>query len=155
MSILIRGGSVVSATGVHTADVLVSGEKIAALAAPDAGLTDTWAAGADTVIDAAGKYLLPGGIDVHTHMEMPFGGTHSVDTFATGTAAAAWGGTTAIIDFAVQPKGQSLLATLDKWHEKADGNCAIDYGFHMNISDVNESTLKEMDACVAAGVNSF
>ena len=155
MTILIRGGSVVSATGVHSADVLVEGEKIAALAAPEAGLTDAWASSADTVIDAAGKYVLPGGIDVHTHMEMPFGGTHSVDTFETGTTAAAWGGTTTIIDFAVQPKGQSLLSTLDKWHEKADGNCAIDYGFHMIISDVNEGTLKEMDACVSAGVNSF
>ncbi|MQA24221.1 MAG: dihydropyrimidinase [Micromonosporaceae bacterium] len=155
MSILIRGGTVIAATGAHRADVLVSGERIAALAAPEAGLTGAWAQTADTVIDADGKYVLPGGIDVHTHMEMPFGGTHSVDTFATGTAAAAWGGTTTIIDFAVQPKGQSLLATLDKWHSKADGNCAIDYGFHMIISDVNESTLKEMDACVAAGVNSF
>jgi dihydropyrimidinase len=155
MSILIRGGSVVSATGIHAADVLIEGEKIAALAAPDAGLTEAWAANADSVIDAAGRYVLPGGIDVHTHMEMPFGGTQSNDTFATGTTAAAWGGTTTIVDFAVQPKGQSLLSTLDRWHEKADGNCAVDYGFHMIISDVNEGTLKEMDACVAAGVNSF
>ncbi|MGZ5888629.1 MAG: dihydropyrimidinase, partial [Ramlibacter sp.] len=92
---------------------------------------------------------------VHTHMEMPFGGTFSVDTFETGTRAAAWGGTTTIIDFAVQAKGTSLLATLDKWHAKADGNCAIDYGFHMIVSDVNDTTLKEMDACIAAGVNSF
>ena len=99
--------------------------------------------------------MLPGGIDVHTHMEMPFGGTFSADTFETGTRAAAWGGTTTIIDFAVQAKGTSLLATLDKWHAKADGNCAIDYGFHMIVSDVNDTTLKEMDACIAAGVNSF
>ncbi|MGH3716360.1 MAG: dihydropyrimidinase [Micromonosporaceae bacterium] len=155
MSILIRGGTVLSATGAHNADVLVSGEKIAAVAATDAGLSDSWAASADSVIDAAGKYVLPGGIDVHTHMEMPFGGTHSHDTFSTGTTAAAWGGTTTIIDFAVQPKGSTLLSTLDKWHEKADGNCAIDYGFHMIVSDVNEGTLKEMDACVEAGVNSF
>ena len=155
MTIVIRGGTVVSSTGTHPADVLVDGERIVALAAPDAPLTDIWVQYADTVIDATGKYVVPGGIDVHTHMEMPFGGTHSIDTFATGTVAAAWGGTTTIIDFAVQPKGQSLLATLDRWHEKADGNCAIDYGFHMILSDVNESTLKEMDACVAAGVNSF
>jgi dihydropyrimidinase len=155
MSILIKGGTVISATGAHASDVLVSGERIAAIAAPDAGLTEAWQQRADTVIDAAGKYVLPGGIDVHTHMEMPFGGTHSVDTFETGTRAAAWGGTTTIIDFAVQQKGQTLLATMDRWHQKADGNCAIDYGFHMIIADVNESTLKEMDACVAAGVNSF
>jgi len=155
VSILIKGGTVISATGAHPADVLVDGERIVATAAPDAGLSEGWASQADSVIDAAGKYVLPGGIDVHTHMEMPFGGTHSVDTFETGTRAAAWGGTTTIIDFAVQQKGQSLLATLDHWHQKADGNCAIDYGFHMIIADVNESTLKEMDACVAAGVNSF
>ncbi len=99
--------------------------------------------------------MLPGGIDVHTHMEMPFGGTFSADTFETGTRAAAWGGTTTIIDFAVQAKGTSLLATLDKWHAKADGNCSIDYGFHMIVSDVNDASLKEMDACIEAGVNSF
>jgi dihydropyrimidinase len=151
MSILIKNGTVVSATGSASADVLVEGEKIAAVAAPGA-LPDT---AADEVIDAAGKYVLPGGIDVHTHLEMPFGGTFSADTFETGTIAAAFGGTTTIVDFPVQAKGTSLLATLDKWHEKADGNCAIDYGFHMIVSDVNDTTLKEMDACVANGVTSF
>ena len=110
---------------------------------------------ADAEIDATGKYVLPGGIDAHTHMEMPFGGTPSVDTFDTGTTAAAWGGTTTIIDFAVQAKGTSLLSTLDKWHEKADGNCAIDYGFHMIVSDVNDQSLKEMESCIDGGVNSF
>jgi dihydropyrimidinase len=88
-------------------------------------------------------------------MEMPFGGTFAADTFETGTRAAAWGGTTTIIDFAVQAKGASLLSTLDNWHRKADGQCAIDYGFHMIVSDVNDATLKEMDACIGAGVNSF
>jgi dihydropyrimidinase len=151
MSILIKNGTVVSAAGSVSADVLVEGEKIAAVAAPGA-LPDT---AADEVIDAAGKYVLPGGIDVHTHLEMPFGGTFSADTFESGTIAAAFGGTTTIVDFPVQAKGTSLLATLDKWHEKADGNCAIDYGFHMIVSDVNDTTLKEMDACVANGVTSF
>jgi dihydropyrimidinase len=144
---------VVTAEGTLDADVLVEDEKIAAvLARPGA---DGLQASADEVIDAAGKYVIPGGIDGHTHMEMPFGGTFSVDTFATGTTAAAWGGTTTIIDFAVQAKGTSLLATLDKWHEKADGNCAIDYGFHMIVSDVNDATLKEMESCMGSGVTSF
>jgi dihydropyrimidinase len=166
MRIVITGGTVLSVTGTMPADVLVDGETIAALAIrddssqrlradPGADQATGWAATADRVIDAAGKYVLPGGIDAHTHMEMPFGGTFSADTFATGTRAAAWGGTTTIIDFAVQAKGTSLLATLDKWHQKADGNCAVDYGFHMIVSDVNETSLKEMDACIAAGVNSF
>lgn len=149
MSTLIRNGTVVNADGIVTADVLVDGEKIAAVAAP--GVFSE----ADTVIDAAGKYVLPGGIDAHTHMEMPFGGTFSADTFFTGTRAAAWGGTTTIIDFAVQAKGTSLLSTMDKWHEKADGHCAIDYGFHMIVSDVNDQSLKEMETCIDGGVNSF
>ena len=152
-TILISGGTVVTAAGTLDADVLVDGEKIAAvlmrLPGTATGVT------ADRVIDAAGRYVLPGGIDAHTHMEMPFGGTISSDSFETGTRAAAWGGTTTIIDFAVQAKGGSLLAALDKWQAKADGNCSIDYGLHMIVSDVNDATLKEMDACIAAGVNSF
>ncbi|MFI9386807.1 dihydropyrimidinase [Kutzneria sp. NPDC052558] len=150
MSILVKGGAVLSPTGSVAADVVVDGERITAVVAPG-----SWPGTVDTVIDATGKYVLPGGIDGHTHMEMPFGGTQSADTFETGTTAAAWGGTTTIVDFAVQPKGSSLLSTMDRWHEKADGNCAIDYGFHMIVSDVNDGTLKEMDACVDAGVNTF
>jgi dihydropyrimidinase len=149
MRVLIRNGTVVNADGVLAADVLVDGEKIVAVTAPGV-FTE-----ADTVIEADGKYVLPGGIDAHTHMEMPFGGTFSADTFFTGTRAAAWGGTTTIIDFAVQAKGTSLLSTLDKWHEKADGHCAVDYGFHMIVSDVNDQSLKEMESCIDAGVNSF
>ncbi|HVK23640.1 MAG TPA: dihydropyrimidinase [Actinokineospora sp.] len=149
MRTLIKNGTVVNATGRTVADVLVDGETIAAVAVPGT-LTE-----ADKTIDAQGKYVIPGGIDAHTHMEMPFGGTFSNDTFGSGTTAAAWGGTTTIIDFAVQPKGSSLLSTLDKWHEKADGHCAIDYGFHMIISDVTDESLKEMQVCIDAGVNSF
>src|ERR1700730_8299171 len=155
MRIVISGGTVVTASGGVAADVLVDGERITGLAAPGTDEARAWASTADRVLDAAGRYVLPGGIDVHTHMEMPFGGTFAADTFETGTRAAAWGGTTTIIDFAVQAKGTSLLATLDKWHAKADGNCVIDYGFHMIVSDVNDTTLKEMEACIGAGVNSF
>ncbi len=165
MSTLITGGTVVTATGTLAADVLIVGEKIAAVFArgettdPATFAAATAAADAepdaDVIIDATDRYVIPGGIDAHTHMEMPFGGTFSADTFETGTKAAAWGGTTTIIDFAVQPKGTSLLAALDKWHEKADGNCAIDYGFHMIVSDVNDGTLKEMSACIDAGVTRF
>ena len=151
MSILIRGGTVLTASGTLDADVLIDGEWIAAVFDRVQALPVE----ADRVIDASGKYVLPGGIDVHTHMELPFGGTFASDTFETGTRAAAWGGTTTIVDFAVQTRGSSLLAGLDAWHAKADGNCAIDYGFHMIMSDVNDASLKEMDACLAAGVTSF
>ena len=152
---LISGGTVITATGPVRAEVLVSGEQIAALGQPGSEVAAAWAAGAARVLDAAGKYVLPGGIDGHTHMEMPFGGTFASDTFETGTRAAAWGGTTTIVDFAVQPKGGSLLAALDGWHAKADGQCAVDYGFHMIVSDVNDTSLKEMSACIDAGVTSF
>jgi dihydropyrimidinase len=157
VSTLIKNGTVVTAEGTLAADVLVDGEKIVSVAArrPDTASNTTSNLVTDEVLDATDMYVLPGGIDAHTHMEMPFGGTFAADTFATGTIAAAHGGTTTIIDFPVQAKGTSLLAALDKWHEKADGNCAIDYGFHMIVSDVNEATLKEMDALIARGVTSF
>ncbi len=155
MRILVSGGSVLSASGAADMDVLIDGERIAALAAPGTEVAASWAQAADRVLDASGRYVLPGGIDAHTHMEMPFGGTFSADTFETGTRAAAWGGTTTIIDFAVQAKGTSLLAALDTWHAKAAGQCAIDYGFHMIVSDVNDSSLKEMESCIDAGVSSF
>ena len=153
MTLLIKGGTVVTAEGTLAADVFIEGEKIGAVLARAGNLPDLGRA--DEVMDATDMYVIPGGIDGHTHMEMPFGGTFSADTFETGTRAAAWGGTTTIIDFAVQAKGTSLLATLDKWHQKADGNCAIDYGFHMIVSDVNDTTLKEMVSCLEAGVTSF
>ncbi|MEU3553406.1 dihydropyrimidinase [Streptomyces fragilis] len=147
---LITGGLVITASDELHVDVLVEGSRIAALATPD---SHGWTA--DRVIDATGKYVIPGGVDAHTHMEMPFGGTMSCDTFETGTRAAAWGGTTTIIDFAIQPRGGSLRQGVDAWHEKAEGNCAVDYAFHMIISDVNESTLGQMGALVEAGISSF
>lgn len=150
---LIRGGLVVTAAEETYADVLVDGEHVAALAAP--GIADAWASGADRVIDATGMYVIPGGVDAHTHMEMPFGGTVASDTFETGTRAAAFGGTTTIVDFAIQQVGGTLRTGLDAWHAKAEGNCAIDYAFHMILADVNETTLKEMDLLVDEGVTSF
>src|SRR5712692_8497547 len=129
MRILIRGGTVVTATGSSRADVLIDGETIVALLDP--AHTGSFAGLADRSIDATGKYVIPGGIDVHTHLDMPFGGTFSADDFETGTRAAAWGGTTSLVDFAVQAKGASLRETLDAWHAKAEGKASIDYGFHM------------------------
>ena len=149
---VITGGTVVTATETMSADILIDGSTVVALAAPGA---HSWTDGADRVIDATGKIVTPGGIDVHTHMELPFGGTLSADTFETGSRAAAWGGTTTMVDFAVQSKGQSAMEGFEAWMAKADGKCAIDYGFHMITGDINDQTLKEMDLLMDEGVTSF
>ena len=151
MRTLIVNGTVVTAEGSHRADVLVDGEQITAIGADlrSAGMA------ADETIDAAGKWVIPGGIDVHTHMELPFGGTFAKDTFETGTRAAAFGGTTTIVDFAVQSRGKSLREGLDAWHAKAQGHAVADYGFHMIMSDVNDQSLAEMDQLVLEGVPDF
>ena len=154
MRTLISGGTVVSATGTQAAEVLVEDEHIVALVAPGSEAAAGFAEGARR-IDATGKLVVPGAVDVHTHMEMPFGGTQASDTFETGTRAAAWGGTTTIVDFAVQKKGQALREGLDAWYKRAEGNCAVDYGFHMILSDVNDQTMKEMGVLVDEGVTSF
>ena len=151
MRIIIANGTIVTAEGSQAADVLVDGETIAAIGRDLAGAGMT----ADQTIDARGKYVIPGAIDVHTHMELPFGGTFAKDTFETGTRAAAFGGTTSIVDFAVQSRGASLRAGLDAWHAKAEGNAVVDYGFHMIMSGVNDATLAEMDGLVAEGVPDF
>src|SRR4051794_28371871 len=153
MTTLIKGGTVVSASGSSAADVLVEGETIVAVLAP--GSTALGPIQAETTIDATGKYVIPGGVDGHTHMEMPFGGTTASDTFETGTRAAAWGGTTTIVDFVVQSQGQRVMDTLAAWHAKADGNCAIDYGFHQIIGGVDDESLKSMDELIDEGITSF
>lgn len=152
-TMLITGGTVVSATGRAQADVLVDGERIIALIAP--GSEPLGPITADRTIDASGRYLFPGGVDAHTHMEMPFGGTQASDTFETGTRAAAWGGTTTIVDFVVQYAGQNIMEQYELWHEKAAGSCAIDYGFHQILSDIQDESLHAMDQLVAEGVTSF
>ncbi len=151
MRTLIKGGTVVTAVDTYLADVAIVDEKIAAIFGPDAAPSGPW----DVTIDAAGKFVLPGGIDAHTHMDMPFGGTASSDDFETGTRAAAYGGTTCIVDFAIQTKGDPLRKGLDTWHEKAEGKAAADYAFHMIMTDVNDSTIPEMGQIVSEGVTSF
>jgi dihydropyrimidinase len=148
MRTLIKNGTVVTATDEYKGDVLVEDEKIAVI-----GMSlDVQA---DTVIDAAGKYVLPGGIDVHTHMDMPFGGATSADDFETGTRAAAFGGTTTIVDFAIQYRGQTLHHAMETWAKKAEGKAVIDYGFHMIITELTDQVEGEMDALVRQGITSF
>lgn len=147
MRTLIKNGTIVTAAETVRADVLVEDERVAAIAL---GLDVP----SDRVVDATDRYVFPGGIDAHTHMEMPFGGSTCSDDFATGTAAAAWGGTTTIVDFVVPEVGESLHRALDRWHEKAQKS-HTDYGFHMIVREVNDATLAEMDRLVDEGVTSF
>jgi dihydropyrimidinase len=148
MSILIKNGTVVSASETVKADVYIEGEKVHTIGT---GLSMK----ADQTIDASGCYLFPGGIDAHTHMDLPFMGTSSSDDFESGTLAGLHGGTTTIIDFAFQKQGDSLGAGLAKWHEKADGKAVGDYAFHMVVTDFNDSTRKEIESLVAKGITSF
>jgi dihydropyrimidinase len=148
MRTLIKNGTVVTASDQYKGDVLVEDEKITVIGS-------TLDMHADKVIDAAGKYVLPGGIDVHTHMDMPFGGTTSADDFESGTVAAAFGGTTTIVDFAIQYRGQTLHHAMETWAQKADGKAVIDYGFHMIITELTDQVELEMDALVRQGITSF
>lgn len=150
--LLITGAEVISATGRSHYDVLIQHEKIAALLVPGSELIAGYTG---KHLDASGKYLIPGGIDAHTHMQMPFGGTEVSDTFATGTRAAAWGGTTSIIDFAVQKHGEHVFDGLAAWHDKARDQCHIDYAFHQIIGDVNPQSLKDIARLPDEGITSF
>ena len=148
VSILIKNGRVVTASDDYHADVFINESTVTLIG-------KNLAIDADRVIDAAGKLVIPGGIDPHTHMELPFGGTTTSDTFETGTRAAAFGGTTTIVDFAVQTKGASTLEALDTWHRKAAGTTAIDYSFHMIITDMPEERAPEMRRLSDEGVTSY
>jgi dihydropyrimidinase len=146
---IITDGTVVTATDTYAADVAIRDGKIVALA------NDLPRENAKRVLDAAGMYVMPGGIDVHTHLDMPFGGTTSSDDFETGTRAALFGGTTTLIDFAIQYKGQSLRQAFDTWMAKASAKAFSDYAFHCIITDLPEARLEEVRALVQDGVTSF
>lgn len=148
MSLLIENGRVITAVDDYHADVFVEHEMVSVIG-------EKLTMEADTVIDADGKYVIPGGIDPHTHLDMPFGGTVSADDFETGTRAAAHGGTTTLIDFAIQTKGHSTLEALETWHAKAEGKTAIDYGFHMIITDLEDDRVPEMRMLADEGVTSY
>jgi dihydropyrimidinase len=144
MLTLFTNGTVVTASDTYRADVLVKGEQIAAVDAISRR----------PIVDAAGRYLLPGGVDNHTHLDMPFGGTTSADDFYTGHVAAAFGGTTTHIDFVIQAKGGSLRNALDTWHAKARGKAVIDYGFHLAITDLTPAVMNEIAQLPEWGVTS-
>ena len=148
-SVLIQHGTVVNANATMKADVLIEG---AVIKETRAGIPPS---AAETVVDATGLLLLPGGIDAHTHLDMPFGGTNSADDFLTGTRAAAIGGTTSIVDFAIQARGTKMRTALDTWWKKAEGKACIDYGLHMIVTDLPDAGLEDMDDLVREGVASF
>ncbi len=149
MGLLIRNGSVVSADKTLAADVLIEGATIKEVRP---GIP---AEPGHEILDATGMLLLPGGIDAHTHLDMPFGGTTSSDDFETGTRAAAIGGTTTIVDFAIQARGTKMRDALDTWWKKAESKACIDYGLHMIVTDLPEAGLEDMDGMVREGVASF
>ncbi len=146
---VIQNGTVVTATDTYASDIGITGGKITAIAKslPEEA--------AGKLINAAGRMVMPGGIDVHTHLDMPFGGTTSADDFETGTIAAAFGGTTTLIDFAIQYKGQTLRQAFETWMKKAEGKAAADYAFHCIITELGDAQLEEMGQLVREGVSSF
>ncbi|MBI4056259.1 MAG: dihydropyrimidinase, partial [Elusimicrobia bacterium] len=146
--LIIKDGTLITASETISADIAVEKGKIAAIG------MDLKPNGSK-VLDAKGLFVFPGGIDVHTHLDMPFGGTTTADDFVSGSTAAVCGGTTSIIDFAIQKKGEDLRQALETWNEKAGGKSAVDYGFHMIVTDLPEKRLKEMDKLVGEGVTTF
>jgi dihydropyrimidinase len=145
---VIKGGTIITAADTFVGDIGIKDEKIVQIGLD---LEDKEA----KIIDAKGKYVMPGGIDPHTHMDMPFGGTHASDDFKTGTIAAACGGTTTIVDFSIQGKGKSLKQAVNTWREKADGKAVIDYGIHIALTDMTEEVMNEIPEIIAEGYQSF
>src|SRR5204863_2752166 len=149
MSVLIRGGRVITAADDYVADVFVEDERISLIG-------ETLDVTADRVIDAAGKYVLPGGVDPHTHLDMPFGGTVTIDDVESGQTAAAFGGTTTHVDFIIQPKGSPFAEAIDEWRAKANGKQVIDMGYHMAVTDLKEGgTLEELATLPDQGITSY
>ncbi len=149
MTTLIRNGRIITATDDYVADIYIDGEKIIAIG-------KSLSVHADTEIDATGKLVMPGGIDPHVHLDMPFMGTYSSDNYETGTRAALFGGTTMVIDFILQKQGHSLAVALQEWRERSDNNCVGDYSFHMAVTDFNEETKKEIRGLIEdEGITSF
>jgi dihydropyrimidinase len=148
-TVLIQNGTVVNADSTVRADLLIDGGVIKDVR-PNIPPNS-----ATTIVDATGLLLLPGGIDAHTHLDMPFGGTNSADDFETGTRAAAIGGTTTIVDFAIQARGTKMRSALDTWWKKAENKACIDYGLHMIVTDLPDAGLEDMDDMVREGVASF
>src|SRR2546423_2037234 len=149
MSLLIKGGRVVTAADDYVGDVYVEGERISLIG-------ESLNVQADKTIDAMGKYVLPGCVDPHTHLDMPFGGTVTIDDVESGQTAAAFGGTTCHVDFVIQPKGETFAAALDEWRAKADGKQVIDMGYHMAVTDLKEGgTLEELATLPDQGITSY
>lgn len=148
MTTLIKNGRIITASDDYVADVFIDGETVAIIGR-------NLPVQADKTIDASGKLVIPGAIDPHVHMELPFGGTVSSDTFETGTRAAAFGGTTSIIDFAIQYKGKTFQQTIDDWHAKAAGNCAIDYSYHMAVTEYRPDQEREFSKVIDQGITTF
>ncbi len=149
MSILIKNGNIITATDNYVADIFIEGETISAIG-------KNLQVKADKEIDATGKLVMPGGIDPHVHLDMPFMGTFSSDTYETGTRAALYGGTTMVIDFILQKQGNSLQAALEEWRSRSDNNCVGDYSFHMAVTDFNDETKKEIKGLIEdEGIVSF
>src|SRR5215213_3761774 len=137
MSLLIKNGRVITASEDYIADIFIEGEKIKAIG------KDLQMKAGETV-DASGMLVIPGGIDPHVHLDMPFMGTYSSDNYETGTRAALFGGTTMVIDFILQTQGKSLHEALAEWRSRSDNNCIGDYSFHMAVTDFNENTKTEI-----------